>query len=248
MLILVLCKSDIALSTPLQVLTEHLPPMQVVENGKVVGGMGTEIVEALLAHLDIKTRITPYNWARAYKIAQQEENVLIYSITRTPGREDKFKWVGHIYTLDTFIWRLKSREDIQVNRLPDAKNYVTSVIRQDVQHHRLLDAGFVENQHIQLAPNVSQALEMLFRGRVDLFIASGAFMPGYLEKMPYQLADLQPIVKLADNIDRLYIAFSPKTDDKIVERFRTALQQLKDNGEIAKIIKRWEGRLGVVCC
>lgn len=178
-LILMLFAPFNSLSAQLRMITEPLPPMQIVENGKVVAGLSNEIVEALLKQVGQKSKIEAYNWARVYKIALEHENVLIFSITRYPSREDKFKWVGSIYTLKNYLWRLKSRNDIELTTLEEAKRYRTVVIRKDVQHQHLLNKGFIAPEHLLLTSNLKQSIELLFHQRGDLLVASQTFMPKY---------------------------------------------------------------------
>lgn len=244
--VLVICFSCFnANSKPLLVLTESLPPMQIVEDGKLVGGMATELVKALLKQVGEKPKIHSYNWARAYKIAQERENVLIFSIVRYPSREQEFKWVGRIYSLSNYLWKLKSRDNIKINVLNDAKQYRTATIRADVQHLHLQKLGFDEQQHLVLTSSLNQALELMFRGRVDLFVASDTFLPEYLKATKYTMADVEPIIRINSIVDNLHIAFSAKTSDKQVTRFKKAYQMLKDNGTYEKVIKKWEDKLGV---
>ena len=109
------------------IVTEHLPPLQMVENGEVVGGLATEIVKAMLRQAGSQVNIRPFIWARSYKMALERENIMIYSITRNIDREAKFKWVGALLKLDNYLWRVNDRKDIKVRELKDAKKYRIAV-------------------------------------------------------------------------------------------------------------------------
>jgi len=74
-------------STEIKVITEHYPPLQIVENGKPIRGLAIDIMKELLRKTEIQTNIQTYPWARAYKMALSEENILIFSLTRTKERE-----------------------------------------------------------------------------------------------------------------------------------------------------------------
>lgn len=75
--------------------TEDYPPYNYEENGKVTG-LSTEIVKATLDEAEIKYSIKTYPWSRAIEMAENGENVLIFTITRNKERERNFKWVGPI--------------------------------------------------------------------------------------------------------------------------------------------------------
>lgn len=67
------------------VVTEELPPYNMTLDGKLTG-IGTELVEAVMAEAGEAARIQSMPWARAYDTALNSPNVLIYSIARTPQR------------------------------------------------------------------------------------------------------------------------------------------------------------------
>jgi len=70
-----------------------LPPYNYVSKGKVVG-LHTRLVKHILDSLDIQYTLNAYPWARSYQLAQSKPNVLIYTINRTPHREQSFHWIG----------------------------------------------------------------------------------------------------------------------------------------------------------
>ena len=78
----------------LRVLTEDLPPYQVVKNHQVVAGSAFLQVEAIFksAGLPCRTEVLP--WARAYELARTQPNTLVYSLARLPAREDLFIWLA----------------------------------------------------------------------------------------------------------------------------------------------------------
>lgn len=86
----------IANEKPLKIVTEYLKPYQIKNEDGSLGGYGTDIVQALLTLTNKKADIAVLPWARAYRMALNEPNVLIFSIARTPHRENLFQWIGTI--------------------------------------------------------------------------------------------------------------------------------------------------------
>ena len=74
--------SQSALSQPLTILTENLPPLNYVEDGVLVGP-SVEIVRAIQQKIGSTEPIQVYPWARAYKMAEEEENVILFGMTYT---------------------------------------------------------------------------------------------------------------------------------------------------------------------
>jgi polar amino acid transport system substrate-binding protein len=77
-------------SAELTILTENLPPLNYIKDGKLVGP-SIEIVKEIQRRVGSRDKIQAYPWARAYKIALEDENVVLFGMTHTKAREDKFK-------------------------------------------------------------------------------------------------------------------------------------------------------------
>ncbi len=84
-----------ALSAELTILTENLPPLNYVDNGVLVGP-SVDIVREIQRRVGSHEEIKVYPWARAYKMALEEENVVLFSMTYTKVRYDKFNWLDSL--------------------------------------------------------------------------------------------------------------------------------------------------------
>ena len=71
------------------------------------------------------------------------------------------------YVATDSFYVLKSRDDIVINSISDAKKYITCTPRNDVGEQRLSKLGFTDVQLKKVAVQ-SQCLGMLYRDRVDL--------------------------------------------------------------------------------
>ena len=116
------------------IVTEDYPPYHYQENGKIVG-QGTETVQAVLKVLKIEADILMLPWARAYKMALEKKNTLIYGIARMPKRENLFKWVGVTSPVNYCLFALNDRSDINIQFLEAAKRYNIGTTREDVMEH-----------------------------------------------------------------------------------------------------------------
>jgi len=211
--------------------TEH-SALQYMD-GDRISGKGTEAVRAVLnkAKLDYKIKIYP--WARAYSIASNQENVLIFSMVRTPQREQHFKWVGELLESDYQFYRLKRRDDIVINSIEDTRNYSIGAVRSSIIHQTLASRNY---HSLNLVANIDINLKKLQMGRLDLMI----HQPGYFEKLcarngiDHNL--FEPILSFNYVNQGLYMAYSNLTDDAIVNQTRTAFDELKTAGVIDKIM------------
>ena len=71
-----------AFCNELTVLTEDLPPLNYIDNGVLVGP-SVEIVREIIKRLGTKEQIQVYPWARAYKMALEEKNIVLFGMTYT---------------------------------------------------------------------------------------------------------------------------------------------------------------------
>ncbi|MCZ4303871.1 transporter substrate-binding domain-containing protein [Zoogloeaceae bacterium G21618-S1] len=218
----------------IRVVTEDFPPFNYEKNG-VVSGVSTAVVRAVLAEAGLEGTIQLMPWARAYELAQHTENVLIYSITRTPAREDRFKWVAQVAPSEWFLYSFGGRE-VGLSTLEDAKRYRIATVYEDVGEQFLLEKGFDLKRNLQSSNRYVHNYEKLKLGRVDLWIASGV-MADYLVR---QVGD-DPAVTLKAELrleeigdGGLYMAFSLGTADALVERCRQAFERLRRAGRLPR--------------
>ncbi|MET1078662.1 MAG: transporter substrate-binding domain-containing protein [Pseudomonas sp.] len=199
-----------------------------------VAGPATAVVQATLQRAGLNDySLALYPWARAYDMAQQEPNVLIFLIARTPAREPLFKWIGELDRIDYHFYKRRENTAVQVHDLEDAKRYSVGVLRDDVRHEYLKAKGFAKlvvsaqnadnfrnllNQQVDLVPMPERdALLLCAEARVDC-------------------AQLEKVYTLDALATGLYMAYSPSTDDETVARTRAAFDKLMAEGEVKRLM------------
>jgi polar amino acid transport system substrate-binding protein len=215
----------------LKVVTENYPPYNYTENGKVVG-FSTEVVQEVLDRADLDYEINAYPWARTYSLAQSQPNTLIYSIGRNEKREKLFKWVDVIAPYNVYLYKMKGNDNVKVSNLNEAKNYKIGCVRKDVRTDYLEGHGF--NNLDQTNSDVIN-LKKIFNGRIDLY-PTDEIGGAYLAKQEgFDASKLEKVFFIEDLSSGLYMAFSLKTDDAIVNKCKKALAEIKDDGTFEKI-------------
>jgi polar amino acid transport system substrate-binding protein len=225
---------------PLRIVTEELPPYNMTQDGRITG-LSTEIVQAVMKEAGAQGEIQSMPWARAYDIALHGENVLIYSITRTPQREKLFKWVGVVAPTHWYLYARADRK-IRLSRVDDARSYQTATVNEDAGEQYLVDKGFVIGKHLQSSHKYEHNYEKLRAGRVDLWISdelNALYLVRQAGEDPARtIVQALPLPDLAPE-GGLGMAFSLKTPDAVVERFRKALATIKKNGTYEQLHKKW---------
>jgi len=223
----------------INIVTEHLPPFQIVENNSVTG-YATEIINETLSHTNLTSSIKGYPWTRAYNMALNNKNTCIYSIARTPNREDLFQWVGEITYTDSYFIGLKSRTDIKISSVEDAKQYKVAVIRDDVTHQTMKSYGFEENKNLYIVNNTYSLLKLLHDSKsIDLILADDltikyrALFNGLSPELftTFHKMNISPFI--------FYLACSKTTDSAVINQLSEGLKTIKKNGVKNRIEDKW---------
>ncbi len=230
--------TSIAQGETLVILTENLPPFQIQKND-TIGGIRTEIIRAIANETGMNYQIRVYPWARAYQMALNDKNTLIYSLIRFPKREKLFKWVGKIGAVVGRLYKVKSRKDIKLKKLEDAKSYMIGVARKDFTHQFLSGKGFEKMKHLQVVHSMDLARKMLFRGRVDLILDDEVTLEYSAMNLGLDVSEFEEALIIPEFAADHYLAASLKTPDQTVNRLKKALEKIRKNGSYDQIIKKW---------
>jgi polar amino acid transport system substrate-binding protein len=223
----------------LRVVTEDWPPYTFSQRGEVKG-LVTEIMRATLDRVGMDYTIGVYPWARAYEMAQAEENVLIYSIFKLPARADKFKWINiEGLSVNMSLFKPKHRDDIKLSSLDDARKYRVGVTRETSTHHFLLSRGFTEG--INIFPVNCEEQNALksqpHTGRIDLTTGDRLSLACSLKLWGIPSDYWVEQVPLFQQ--NLYMAFGLKTSDEVVEKVRKGFYQIKNEGKLDAIVEKY---------
>ncbi len=221
-------------ASELKIYTEEMPPYNYMdESSGKASGFSVEIVKEMLRRTGISAtggEINVYPWARAYEIVQNENNVMLFSMTKTEARKDLFKWVGPIAHRTVWLWKLKERNEIVVNSLEDAKHYTIGGVRKFSISEYLVKQGY----KVDMAGSIESNWRKLFSHRIDLGTALDIEAAYYAKKLSKSFKQLEKLV-VVDNRYDFYLAFNKKTSDHIIDQLQKALDQMKEDGSYEKI-------------
>ena len=222
----VLANSD---TERLLIVTEDWPPYNYLDSDGNVAGISTDIVRKVMKEAALDYDIKVYPWARAFDLAATRPNIMIYSIFRSKQREPLFKWICPLtQPVPLYLYRLTSRDDIKVNTVSDARRYITGVTRGDYPHHYLLEQGFSETWHLQLAASDKANINKLLNGRVALVVEAELTMRSELKALGQSGSLVKPLLKLKnDEAAANCMAFGQQTSDKVVKRVFEALKRVQ---------------------
>ena len=225
------------LSAELTILTENLPPLNYVKDGVLVGP-SVEMVREIQRRVGSHEEIKVYPWARAYKMALEEENVVLFSTTQTKERRDKFKWVGPLATKRDILVAKKG-SGIRISSLEDAKKVKRiGTVRDDSKEEYLKQKGFTNLEPVSDDKKNAQKLVL---GRIDLWVHKKPGLRTVCELAGVDYDEVEEVYNLREI--ELMIAFSKKTSDSIVQKWRNAFNEMVADGTILQIRKKWNMKL-----
>lgn len=224
----------------LRFVAEELPPFHFTNEHNQLDGALVELIRAMLSQAGLKGDIELMPFARAYNVTKGTENTFLLSLLKTPARQEIFKWVGQSYKTRAFLVGLKSRQDIKLNTLDNAKAYNVGTIRGYYSETFLKQAGFKEKQNLSLSVKYEHMWQMLFKGRIDLVLTNFIALEREVASLGLNAGDIDQYIQVKGFPDELYIATGVKTRDKLVEQLRVALMQLKGSGRYQQILNKWQ--------
>lgn len=212
----------------LRVLTEDLPPYQIVKNHRVVAGSSFLQVEAILrsAGLPCRTEVLP--WARSFELARTQPNTLIYSLARLPARENLFIWLMPLLQAD---YRYYSADSAVIEHIQQGKSpldFIAVAVAGSMMDTTLQQIGFVPDQNLIHVKDVNAQWKMLQIQRAQLTLA---FEPDFQALADPKVQQTQYFAsrQVVQQIP-LYLAAHPQTDPALLEQLRTAIADLSLQG------------------
>lgn len=221
-------------SFSLKILTEESPPGSFYKKGVLTGSM-VEIVREIQKRVGDTSEITVYPWSRAYNLLETSDDVALFATTRTAERETKFKWVG---PLDKVTWIFVGKKDnnIKINKLEDAKKVKRiGAYRGDARAQFLENNGF---KNVSLENNPESLFNLLHKNRYDLIITSEAGLNTHPKNLGIASSEFE--IEYLIKSYSLYIAFSKGVSDDVVKKWQNALNELNNEGVVAKILNKYK--------
>ena len=221
----------------LEFLTEYFAPLNYEKEG-VLHGIAVETLGEMLKLLDTKKTVKDiklWPWSRGYKSLLEKKNTVLFSTNRTEAREKLFKWVGPIAPSHIVLVAKKGR-GIKINSPEDINKYKTGVVRDDVGEQLLLQFGVKKENLRQTNSGISTA-KNLKKDRIDMWAYGVTVVFWTLQSIGENPRDYEVIYSLKRA--HYYYAIHKDTDDRVVAELQDALDKLKANGKLEKIVKKY---------
>tara|TARA_R110002126_G_scaffold172606_10_gene321374 strand:+ start:2103 stop:2927 length:825 start_codon:yes stop_codon:yes gene_type:complete len=199
-------------------LTEHSPPGQFLTDEGEVAGPTIELLKILASNLRQDVQFSLLPWARAYEIALQGNNTVLFETARIPQREQRFKWVGPIKLFDMRLYGTKSvsQSRLEVNLLH--RVYRACGYRGAAHVSYLMALGFEEGKNLTLTSRAGDCFEMIRKGRTDIVALNYYRYGDEVSEEDLVIYAMNPLY-----FSELFLAFSPFISDGVVANWQHEL-------------------------
>jgi len=224
-------------SVQLKAVTEALPPLNYELNGQVVG-FSSELLDtlALDAGIGVQKQVLP--WVRAYRMALDDADTIIYSLVRTPEREALFQWVGPISPRKIVLYRMTKRKDLALTSLDEVRAYKVGVVRESASAKALINKGFTADKELELGLDDATNMRKFKAGRFDFLVSLDWAAAYNLQQNELSPEDLTPVLVLDDQSE-YWFGVSLRTDPLIVRRLNEALSKVRRDGRLKALSRRY---------
>ncbi|SFC60284.1 substrate-binding periplasmic protein [Pseudoalteromonas denitrificans] len=222
--------NSLSADVKLQVVTEEWPPFNFTNEDNQVVGTTTTLVKKILKQANIEYSIHSYPWARSMQLAQGPGNVMIYSIYQTSDRLNKFQWICPLSSpVKSYLFRLTSRNDLNITKLNQAKKYRIGINRADSSHEYLTKYGFIEGKNLDLTADGKANIRKFLAKRVDFIVQTKHSMLERLKEVNMPYSKVEKVIELTGyNKKSPCMAFSLTTDKSMIKKIQKAFLNIKN--------------------
>lgn len=199
------------------------------------GGAGAmyDVVKEIGKRLGQPADIHFVPWARARLETENNPNMGIIPLARTPEREDKYKWIIHILD-DPYVLVALKDSKFNIADLEAAKKLNVGVLAGSAAEPLLQRLGF---QHVEAASTDVQNVTKLKLGRLDAWVAPyscrGQYREGGLGNEDLRTGAVLTML-------HEYLGGSKTLDDALVNKWRQEFNKMKKDGSYAAIMKKYD--------
>lgn len=218
-------------------LTENFPPFNMAADGKNyaaernISGINADIVREMFRRAGIAYSMTlRFPWERIYNQVLEQPDQGLFSTTYTPEREPLFKWVGPLASTG-WVLLAPPGSSLRLSSLEQAQPYRIGAYKNDAVSQHLESKGLEPINSLRDQENIGK----LLKGRIDLWATTDPVGP-YLAKQE-GVSGLTTVLRFNDA--QLFLALNKQTPDEVVTRLQKALNEMKGDGAIDAIMRRY---------
>ena len=217
---------------PYQIVSGDLPPF-AIESGPDHPGALASLVHDMALRLGTGPTIQFYPWTRALSMVGTQPRTLILPLTRTPERENNYRWIVKLYR-QQFVFIALRGASVNLNTIHTLRELRIAVLRGSPNESQLLNRNF---QHVLPANSVLDMARMLERGMADAIYGGDAINLAVLAD--YGIARAQLQVSKPLDYGEIWLGGSLDIPESEALLWHNAMKQLVREGVVRRTMARY---------
>jgi polar amino acid transport system substrate-binding protein len=208
----------------------HVPPPTVAETGEPMG-LVYEVVREIAWRIGHSGTVEFWPWTHAQEMAMTQPNIGILALTRSPEREDKYRWLVNVVTDDLV---LVGGTGVNVHDLAAVKDRPIGVLRRSGAEALLHEQGF---SRIQSATEEWINAQRMKDRLIDAWLAPRLMVLYAYREVGGDVSTLSigQVVRRSE----IWLAASKNVSDQEAGRWQSGFEQLRADGTYDAILARY---------
>lgn len=213
---------------------DNFPPYNFTLKGKRTG-LDTEIVNTALARIGVLPVHQALGWQEVLDNLEKDKLDLAFQFVGTAARFEKYHMIGPIRSGET-VFMARADSDINFETLEDLKDVPIGYVQGFTYTPEFDKASFLNK--VPASGDLSN-IRRLLNGRVDLVIGDYHALMFFADQEA-KLTKVKVLPKTLGTVKR-YFAIPKSRTDK-ADRFKAALEEMRQDGTLDQIIASWRNR------
>jgi len=222
--IAVFCHISWSGACDLTFMTHVIKPLSWQDQQQEFHGLAYDLSASTMARMGCdRARVGLYPFARALRLVEEQDDMVLFPVARTPDRESAVKWVGPLILNGVYFYQ-RSDNAVVIHTLDQLKQlHSIGVGNGNASMTLLSQQGF---KNLYPVNDEIQALRMLALKRVDAIAVGEVVIHQAEHGGDFGAAAFRKIdIKLYDS--SLYIAFSKNVSDADIAKWQKQLDIVK---------------------
>jgi len=221
----------------LKIYMEVWAPFQYKDENNTTQGFSVDLLDLVLKDLDSTNskkdfQFTP--WSRSISNLQNA-NTIVFSMIKTPERENSYQWVGPIYDVANYVI-VKNDSLLNEESFTPGNNITAASITDDASLHCLNNLK-INQEHITLVSNMMSPIRMLNNNRVDIIVDNWFNFTDLAQKAGLKSSDFKKLINLGSH--KTYFAISKSTDPSISLKLQNSMDKIKATAQYPMLLKKY---------
>lgn len=211
------------------------PPFEYIDTakGSEIIGFDIDLVNALAEKTGYKVEVQDMDFNSLIPALQAKQiDLVLAGMTPTPERAENVDFTDIYYTANHMIVSLKDNE---VKSIEELEGKTVGVQLGSIQEEKAAEISEEVTIKVENRNKISELVQELKAGRIDAAIIEDTVANGYFAKDD-QLAGFT-----LDSSEEAGSAIAFQKESQYTEEFNAALKEMKENGELDKLIVKWFG-------